>query len=201
MPGADPRKRNNHAYLKREGGNPDDGGAHDRKRNGFGRRTRSSVASGGAQRSGEFDELRDHGFPTRLRLSARESRETHVGSASQRPIDFVERHAGAGRALCATTARLSPAGYNRKDRLIWRFAAAKVRSRSRNWTRSWPNCFGKFLRAPTQMARRLPNNGSSVLQQMKRKLSFVRSGKPTSSLSCDACFSRQRRQWRAIWSN
>src|SRR5205085_10771426 len=112
--------------CKREGGNHHDCGTHDRKRNAVGRRTRSSVASGGPQRSGGFDELRDHGFPTRLRLSPRESGKTHVGGASKRAFDFVERHAGAGRALCAATARLPSARDTGKSRLIWIFAAAKA---------------------------------------------------------------------------
>src|SRR6266566_4017963 len=201
MPGADPRNRRDDPCLKREGGNPNDGGAYDRKRNAFGRRVRSSVASGGPQRSCKFDELCDHGFPTGLRLSARESRETHVGSASQRALDFVERHAGAGRAVCATTAWLPPARHAGEDVLIWRFADAKVRSRSRSWTRFLQSCFDKFRRAPIRLVRRLPNNVFSVLQQTAKKPSFVRSGRRTSNRSCGVFFKRPQRRWRLIWSN
>src|SRR6266705_5321888 len=108
------------------------------------------MASRGAQRSSESDELRDHGFPAGVRLSARESRKTYAGGASQRAFDFVERHAGTRRTLCATAARLSPARHTRKSRLIWRFADATTTSRSQNWTRFLPNSFGKFRPALIQ---------------------------------------------------
>src|SRR6266478_1060127 len=110
------------------------------------------MAGGRAQRPSKSDELRDHGFPAGLRLSARESRKTYAGSASQRAFHSLERHAGTRRALCATAARLSPARHTRKSRLIWRFADATTTSRSQNWIRFLPNSFGKFRRALIQKA-------------------------------------------------
>src|SRR5260370_29360757 len=120
------------------------------------------MAGGGPQRSGELDELRHDGFPTGLRLSTRESRETHVGSASKRPIDFVERHAGTSRVICATTARLSPARNAGEGVLIWKFAGVTTRSNSLSWTHSLPNFFGRFRQPPTPALYRLPNSASSV---------------------------------------
>src|SRR6266478_4161506 len=167
--GADERKRGDHSHLQREDGNPNDGGAYDRKRNAFGRRSRCSVAGGGPQRSGELDELRDDGFPTGLWLSARESRETHVGSSSEGTIHFVERHAGAGRAICATAAWLPPAGHPREGVLIWKFAGATTTSRSPSLTPFLPNSSGKFQQVRTRTAFQPPNNASSVHQPMENK--------------------------------
>ena len=42
----------------------------------------------------------------------RDKAETHVRSASERTFDFMERHAGTSRTLCAATARLPSTRHN-----------------------------------------------------------------------------------------
>src|SRR5438128_51617 len=160
------------------------------------------MASRGAQRSSESDELRDHGFPAGLRLSARESRKTYAGGASQRAFDFVERHAGTRRTLCAAVARLSPARHTRKSRLIWRFADATTRSRSQSWIRFLPNSFGRSQQALIPRASRPPNNASSARQRNKgKKRRFARNGNFMSNLNYGGSFRRRRKRWQPTWNS
>src|SRR6266705_5747046 len=159
------------------------------------------MASRGAQRSSESDELRDHGFPAGLRLSARESRKTYAGSASQRAFHSLERHAGTRRTLCATAARLSPARHTRKSQLIWKFADATTRSRSLSWIRFLPNSFGKSRRALIQRVRRLPKNASSARQRAGQKRRFAQNGNFMWNLSYGGSFRQRRKRSRRTWSN
>src|SRR5436190_8826661 len=159
------------------------------------------MASRGAQRSSESDELRDHGFPAGVRLSARESRKTYAGGASQRAFDFVERHAGTRRTLCAAAARLSPARHTRKSWLIWRFVDATTRSRSQSWTRFLPNSFDRSRQAPIQTASRPPNSASLAHQRTGKKRRFARNGNFMSNLNYGASFGQRRKRWQRTWSS
>src|SRR5215471_11611614 len=127
MPGAKQTNRGNDSYFGRDRLCNDRGTYQG---NGFGRRPRPSLAGSGPQRPSEFDELRHHGFSKGLRLSARESRKTYVGSASQGTFDLVGRDARACRALCAAVTRLSPARHTGKDQLIWKSAGTTTISKS-----------------------------------------------------------------------
>src|SRR4029453_19265633 len=60
-----------------------------------------------------------------LRGSAGQGGETHVGSGSEGPFHFVERHAGTRRTLCAATARVPVARHTGENLLVMEICRRK----------------------------------------------------------------------------